>query len=361
MNHAMRSTVVVCSIAGSLAWSTATPVRASDHPTSATPPIGATIDRDAAGFRAYHPTYKRFGEYFEDRFRGYHVGEDSEVPPKFRGAGPVEVRAIAGGTVRFLGRVAGYGGVIVIAHDIGGGRINAIYGHLDLASTTLQRGNRVVQAQFIANLGADRSKDTDGERQHLHFALYRGNDLRLNGYERRAASVRRWMNPYDLFRRAGVLTDPPGVLTYRELDDPGGRRHFLLDFQMPTDWDVEYVPSLRALNLYTVTGAGTARERSQIFIRFFDADRFLTLPTVRIHRTEDLRIGEGSYVARRYDIEKKSTAPAFRDQPAWRNRRHTVTDFRAREGRTRYYVVASNPALDPAVVERMLASMQMLE
>lgn len=131
-----------------------------------------------------------------------------------------------------------------------------------------------------------------------------------------------------------------------------------IDFVYPENWSVEYIPSLNAINLYDLYGEGTARERSQIFIRSFDADQFLTLPTVQIYSTKEETVGPGKYTARRYDIEKKSDVPNFSDQPLWRNKRHFVTDFRAAEGKTRYYVVAKNSELDQEVYEQVLASME---
>ena len=133
---------------------------------------------------------------------------------------------------------------------------------------------------------------------------------------------------------------------------------YRLEFTIPPGWEIEYVRSLDALNVYTLAGEGTARERSQILIQHFDASEFLTLQTVTIHRIEDTSIGMGNYMARRYDIEKKPGVAVFKDQPSWRNQRHIATDFRASEGRTRYYTVAANPDLDEDIYKSILASMR---
>lgn len=321
-------------------------------------PVVLPLDGNIAG---YLPTYKRFGEYFEDRFRGYHVGEDYEVPSEDLGPGEVQevpIRAIADGAVRYAGWVRGYGGVVVIAHDaVGADRINAIYGHLDIASVRVQKESPVKRGEVIGVIGEGGTRETDGERQHLHFALYAGDDLRLQGYERDAQTVRDWINPHDFFIRHGVLR--AGLPTaYSALTDPQGKRIFHLDFIVPDGWDVEYIPSLQALNLYAVSGAGAARERSQVLIRYFDAADFLTLSTVTVHSNEDVMVGQENYIARRYVIEKKPEVAAFKDQPAWRNVKHTVTDFRDRNGRTRYYVVAANPALERAVYDAIITSMR---
>jgi hypothetical protein len=65
-------------------------------------------------------------------------------------------------------------------------------------------------------------------------------------------------------------------------------------------------------------------------------------------------------MARRYDIEKKPSQADFPFQPVWRNTRHIVTDFRQKEGPTRYFVVAKNPDLDMDTYEEVLASMQII-
>jgi len=132
-----------------------------------------------------------------------------------------------------------------------------------------------------------------------------------------------------------------------------------LSFDIPSGMKVAFLPSIQSLNVYEVDGEGEPIERSQIFIRFFDASSFLTLRTVTIHQTEDLNIGTEDYVARRYDIEKKPGIANFPGQPTWRNERHIVTDTRKTSGVTRYYVIAKNPELDMDVYEEFLESLEL--
>lgn len=324
----------------------------------AEPNVVLPVDGTIVGYNA---TYKRFGEYFQDRFRGYHIGDDIEVPPEDLGPGEVQevpIRSIAQGVVKKVDWVGGYGGVMVVEHMIDDEVVTAIYGHIDLTSTDLGVGDTVEVSQFLANLGDDKSRETDGERQHLHFALYQGpDDGRLQGYERNPENLNNWINPYVFFKQHGVDFNDDHKRVYSTFIDPPGNKIFNIDFAVPASWDVEYIPSLNALNLYSLNGAGTARERSQILIRYFDASQFLTLNTVTIHEQTDLIVGVEDYVARRYDIEKKPGVPDFSDQPSWRNKRHIVTDFRKSDGRTRYYVVAANPELDRETYEFVLKSM----
>lgn len=297
-------------------------------------------------------TLKTHGEYIEDRFSGYHVGDDIEFVDV---EGDTLVYAIADGEVTYASTASGYGGVIIIAHQVEGETISAVYGHVEIASALVSAGDTVEKGQQIGILGDHQSAETDGERKHLHFALYPGSGTTLAGYTGTADSVNGWINPQDFFTAHGVELEQPSR-TYDPAVDRGGNI-FNIEFTIPEGMEVEYVPSIESLNVYTVSGEGTARERSQIFIRYFNAADFLTLNTVTIHSTEDLTIGTGDYTARRYDIEKNAGVADFRDQPSWRNTRHIVTDFRADEGFTRYFVLAAHPELNTDVYESLLDRM----
>lgn len=301
-------------------------------------------------------TYKAFGEFIKDRFSGFHVGDDIEYQ---NSSEEIPVKAIGDGAVVQKEKVSGYGGVIVIKHTIKDKSIHALYGHLDLSSTSLQKGDAVKTGEVLANLGNHKSEETDRERKHLHFALYEGDKIRLEGYESSEAKVAAWINPYQFFQDNGI-TMTKKTRSFEPNREMGGEA-FKIQFTIPEGWEVEYIPSIQALNLFTLSGRGTARERSQIFIRYFDASDFLTLGTVKIHETRDLTIGTKPYTARQYDIEKKPEVADFPDQPAWRNKRHVVTDFRDTKGRTRYYVVAANPALPKTIYEAVLASMTVVK
>jgi len=301
-------------------------------------------------------TFKLFGEYIEDRFKGYHVGDDVEVVDK---GNEISVVSIADGIVGQVSRASGYGGLVSIDHLNGlPDAITALYGHLDLNSVELKPGDKVEAGQFIGYLGDDQSPETDGERKHLHFALYTDEEPRVAGYVADEDDVRNWINPTEFF--SSYKRDVKSNSHLFQPDEEVGGNIFRLRFDIPDGWAVEYVPSLKALNLFTLAGEGSARERSQVIIRYFDATEFLTLSTVTIHEQTDLNIGRDGYTARRYDIEKKSGVRNFLDQPVWRNERHIVTDFRDKSGFTRYYVVAANPELDNGVYEGLLESMKII-
>lgn len=353
---------------------------------------------------AARANYKRFGEFFDDRFHGYHVGEDLEAEewwvegmkttgydiaddirrqeeaaakgltlaqePDFedRLGSYAAVQSIAKGVVTYAEWVAGYGGVMVVNHaalceDASKAEcepLSAVYGHLNAQAFRANVGDQVEKGQVLGYLGVQ-GPQTDNERSHLHFALYKGEDIRLKGYVKSPEELEEYVNPRIFLENYGLsYDDEKKTQKLFTLIEPSGRTTFPLDMEIPSSWDVEWVPSLEAWNLYDTRGSGSARERSQLFIRYFDASQFLTLSSVTIHETTDLTVGRGEYTARRYDIEKKPAVADFNGQPLWRNRRHLVTDFRAGEGRTRYFVIAANPDLDPKVYENVLNSMEIL-
>ena len=295
-------------------------------------------------------SFKGFGEYIDDRFIGYHVADDIEYTDV---QGDVPVYAIADGEVVYINWVSGYGGLLIVRHIVDDVAYRALYGHIDPNSVALSVGDQVTMGQQVALLGDESPQETDGERKHLHFGLHQGDEHRVQGYEATTAGVATWINPSEFFADQGLLQ---GVARTFDPTQERGGEEIRLQFDVPEGWEFEYVPSLQAVNVYETTGAGTARERSQIFIRYFDASSFLTLSTVDVFETTELTVGVGDYEARRYDIEKKTGVADFVDQPAWRNERHIVTDFHDSDEYDRYYVFAANPEIDMAVYEALIGS-----
>lgn len=301
-------------------------------------------------------TVNAFGEESQVTLDGYHVGDDIEFTDT---EADVPVFAIADGIVRRSDWVKGYGGVMVIAHTIEGKTISAIYGHIDNSQTFVNVDDGVSKGQHIAYLGEGGTAETDGERKHLHFAVYKGEDSRIQGYESSADAFDQWINPRDFFAQYGL-----GMQSKARVYDPKkdyGGDEFAFEFLIPEGWEVEYDDQARILNLFSLGGAGSARERSQVLLSYFDASQFLTLSTVTIHSVADARVGEGNYIAKLYDIEKRAGTAAFQDQPAWREKRHIAIDFRDKEGRTRYWSIAKNPQLDEETFQRVLDSVRIIQ
>jgi len=125
---------------------------------------------------------------------------------------------------------------------------------------------------------------------------------------------------------------------------------------IPNKYQVEYIPEIRSINIYDQSAGGsTAREQSQIFIRFFTASTFLTLPTVDILKREETTFKD--HAAVRYEIIKKPRVAAFTAQPQWRNERHSLIDIRLSvTSPTTFYVFAYNPDLPAVVFERFMST-----
>ena len=312
---------------------------------TATPSPQSEVVLPIAGYRDRR-TQKVFGQYVAGRFTGYHTGDDVEYADV---ADDVPVYAIADGRVEAVRQASGYGGVMMIKHSASPYQtpVWATYGHLDLTGSPAV-GEFVRRGQRIAVLGDHQSAETGGERKHLHFHHSGDGPSRLAGYVE-LPSLGRYLNPTGYFARYGVdATSPARPVAYGGVGSaaPPSPAFSGLGFTLPAGWAIEYVPQLDALNLFTLAGDGSARNRSQIFIRHFTADQFLTLPTVTIHQANEGKIS--GYAVIRYDIIKKTAVPNFPHQPDWRNRRHIVTDVRVTPppGRSVFFVVAKNPGLE---------------
>lgn len=124
------------------------------------------------------------------------------------------------------------------------------------------------------------------------------------------------------------------------------------------DWEVEYVSANDSLNIYNPNVAGeTSLDKSQIFIRNFSANSFLTLNTVDILSREETTLG--NHAAVRYEIVKQPEAANFPSQPAWRNEQHKLIDVRyADTNPSTFFVIAANPALNETVFDEFLKSLR---
>ncbi|MEO6078025.1 MAG: hypothetical protein ABIP54_04520 [Candidatus Andersenbacteria bacterium] len=141
-------------------------------------------------------------------------------------------------------------------------------------------------------------------------------------------------------------------------DTPNTAKAFTYSAEVPISWQAEAVPAIEAIALYDPAAPGANNlEKSQIFIRHFSANDFLTLSTVTIHSRQSLTIGNRPAV--RYDIEKKADITNFPHQPIWRNLRHVVTDVRlSNASPSTFYVIAKNPTLSDAVYQQFLQTLK---
>ena len=148
-------------------------------------------------------TKKSFGDYITpetspiqpERFKGYHTGVDVEYGDT---TNQIPVVAITDGEVVMADWVSGYGGVVVIRYNINNKNYLATYGHLNPDS--LPEKNKIIKSgEQIGILGAGYNNETDGERKHLHFAVYTSIDLNLRGYVQTKEDLKKWIDPLILF------------------------------------------------------------------------------------------------------------------------------------------------------------------
>lgn len=141
-------------------------------------------------------------------YEGFHNADDIEArSDEFET--PLSVHAIAAGTVRQVGAVNGYGGLIVIEHILNGQPYTAYYGHVDLDTVPFGVDNRVHAGERIANLGGHCGPDSGNERMHLHFGLRPGTDIDVRGYAPSRAVLSQWINPKELLESLGAAM--PGL------------------------------------------------------------------------------------------------------------------------------------------------------
>ena len=150
-------------------------------------------------------TKKAFGTFITpetspvqpDRFKGFHTGIDVEFTDI---SDDIQVRAITDGTLVLSRFASGYGGVVVIRHEIVGKPYIVLYGHLDPGSMPPTDKVHVAAGEVIGVLGEGFSQETDGARKHLHFSVRSGNDLDIRGYVDEANELSAWIDPLLLYR-----------------------------------------------------------------------------------------------------------------------------------------------------------------
>lgn len=150
--------------------------------------------------------------------------------------------------------------------------------------------------------------------------------------------------------------EQPTTKTFYFKDIPNVDQNFNFSAEIPTNWEVEYIPASQSINIYDpASPAEQTLEKSQIFIKYFKASQFLTLQTVTIHERTETAINTRPTVI--YDIEKKAGVANFPSQPIWRNQRHIVTDIRETDDNpTIFYVFAKRPDLDQKTFDDFINS-----
>lgn len=152
-------------------------------------------------------TKKPFGIFIDskdspvqpERFRGYHTGVDFETFDE-EATIDIPVRAICDGEILEQRFVSGYGGVVVTSCTFDRQPVTVVYGHLALASFLWEIGDSIRVGEELGMLGTGGSRETDGERKHLHLGVHRGSAVDLRGYVSTEQELAQWINPTLLFR-----------------------------------------------------------------------------------------------------------------------------------------------------------------
>lgn len=154
-------------------------------------PVGGTTNPD----RAVCPS----ATYYS----GYHTANDLEAFPSELNLA-VPVKSIAAGTVRRVGPVSGYGGLIVIEYDIGGSIYTAYFGHVNLSTATVKTGDVVTPSEHIVDLAPQCSSTNGNVRKHLHFGLHEGSAIDVSGYVSGSGTLSNWVDPKALLSSLGA-------------------------------------------------------------------------------------------------------------------------------------------------------------
>ena len=138
-------------------------------------------------------------------------------------------------------------------------------------------------------------------------------------------------------------------------------QNFLFSAKIPAGFKAEYQPSLNTINLYDPNLPGSNNtEKSQIYITYFKAGRFLTLNTVNITLQEPKIVAGREAIL--YEIAKKPEFPDFVGQPEWRNFKHKALDVRfSAENPTYFYSFSYNPILPESVFNEFIDSLELYQ
>ena len=129
-----------------------------------------------------------------EMFSGYHTGTDFEAYPSEQDI-DIPVYAIVSGKILTKEWANGYGGVLVESASINGNLATIIYGHLKLDSIDKKSGDSLDAGEQIGILGKGYSRETDGERKHLHLGIKKGNNVNILGYVKNKNDLVQWIDP----------------------------------------------------------------------------------------------------------------------------------------------------------------------
>ena len=183
----------------------AEPPQAVETPKTIASPLAPLTGRATLNLFGNQPSTQNYaqGQYTDlvcpggKIYSGYHTAVDLEVTVAERTTA-VPVYSIAAGKVLQASEVGGYGGLLVIRYQLNGNIYTAYYGHLDLESVTVKKGDQVSLGQKVAELGPECSVTNGNVRKHLHFGLHQGEAIVVAGYVGTRRELANWIDPLTL-------------------------------------------------------------------------------------------------------------------------------------------------------------------
>ncbi len=128
-----------------------------------------------------------------EKFSGFHNAVDFEILAGEENT-EVEVLAICEGKLLLKKQATGYGGLIAQECSINGQTVTVIYGHIKLANVDVKVGDIIKAGDKLTILGQGYSKETDGERKHLHLGIHKGSKIDIRGYVQTEKELNDWID-----------------------------------------------------------------------------------------------------------------------------------------------------------------------
>ncbi|HBI17666.1 MAG: hypothetical protein UR60_C0006G0036 [Candidatus Moranbacteria bacterium GW2011_GWF2_34_56] len=147
-------------------------------------------------------TKKPFGKFVTpknspvspEKFYGYHTAVDFEIFPEEESV-EVSIRTVCSGKLLEKRLATGYGGVAVQFCELDESPITVVYGHLNLSSIKIAKGDNVNVGETLGILGKGYSDETSGERKHLHLGFHKGAGINILGYVPKESDLSNWLDP----------------------------------------------------------------------------------------------------------------------------------------------------------------------
>ncbi len=128
-----------------------------------------------------------------EKFSGFHNAVDYEILPGEETT-DVVISGVCNGKLLTKRTASGYGGLIVQSCALDDNPITVVYGHVKLSSVNKKVGDTIKAGEQLGMLGTGYSKETDGERKHLHLGIHKGSGINIAGYVQSESDLKNWID-----------------------------------------------------------------------------------------------------------------------------------------------------------------------